>query len=50
VPLTANCRTALGPWQIQAEGASLVHAAGRLIERAAEDRLAVAFREVVTEA
>jgi len=48
VVLTAECRTPLGPWRIEAEGASVVHAAGRLIERATEDRLAIAFREVVT--
>jgi hypothetical protein len=48
VILLAECQTPVGPWRIEAVGASLVDAAGQLIRRAAEDRLAIAFREVAT--
>ena len=48
VGLIVDCQTPLGPWRIDAVGSSIVEAASRLIRQAAEDRLAIAFREVTT--
>ena len=48
VQLVADCDTPMGPWRIEADGETVVAAAGRLIDRASQDRLAIAFREVAT--
>jgi hypothetical protein len=48
VQLVADCETPIGPWQIEADGATVVDATGRLIDRATHDRLVIAFREVTT--
>jgi len=48
VKLVADCETPLGSWQIDADGGTLVDATGHLIERATQERLIVAFREVAT--
>jgi hypothetical protein len=47
IRLIAECRTPIGPWRAEGVGGNVVHAAGQLIARASEDRLTVAFREVV---
>ena len=47
--LVAACRTPIGPWSVDADGRTLVEAAGQLFDRLPEARLAVAFRRVVEE-
>jgi hypothetical protein len=45
--LTVACDTLVGSTFIVAEGQTLIEAAGRLLARLPEERLAIAFRRVV---
>jgi hypothetical protein len=45
--LVAHLETPVGPWPMAAEAATLVAAAGDLIRRAPEERVSIAFRELV---
>jgi hypothetical protein len=47
--ITASCDGPLGPRLVEGEGSTLVEAAGRLLARVPEERLAVAFRRLVDE-
>jgi hypothetical protein len=49
VRITAEWDTPAGPRTIQADGASLVDAAGRFIARLPEERLAFTFRRLVAD-
>jgi hypothetical protein len=47
--ITVECDTPAGTRTIQADGASLIDAAGRLISGLPEERLAFAFRRLVAD-
>lgn len=47
VGLAARCITPVGAWVIRADGETILEAFSRLCRRAAEDRVAIGFREVV---
>jgi len=48
VHLEVRCATPIGPWRVTADGGSVIDASGLLLRRAVEDRVVLAFREVVT--
>lgn len=49
VRILAECDTPAGPRTIQADGGSLIDAAGRFIARLPEERLAFTFRRLVAD-
>jgi hypothetical protein len=48
IHLEAHCSTPIGAWGVGADGASVIDASARLLRRAVEDRVVLAFRELVT--